>query len=170
MHGQKEEKQLNANITIGERLKDLRIERGLTLEHLEQETGISHSSLGKYESDDVKDISPFNLAKLAKYYGVSMNYLMRLTEQRHHPDMAVESLHINDGMIALLQSGRINNRLLCEMAQHEGFVRFMVDAEVFVDQIVAMHIVQMNDVLEYARSKVMESFDVSNDDLYMRTL
>ena len=50
-----------AKTHIQERLKDLRVERGLTLEQLSAETGISKSALGKYEADDFKDISPFSM-------------------------------------------------------------------------------------------------------------
>lgn len=40
-------------LTIQERLKDLRVERGLTLEQLAGETGLSKSALGSYESEDM---------------------------------------------------------------------------------------------------------------------
>ena len=43
---------MQPKLTIQERLKDLRVERGLTLEQLSAETGISRSALGKYEADD----------------------------------------------------------------------------------------------------------------------
>ena len=49
---------MNINLTIPERLKDLRTERGLTLEQLSEATGISRAALGKYEADDFKDITP----------------------------------------------------------------------------------------------------------------
>lgn len=52
---------MNTKLTIQEKLKDLRVERHLTLEQLAEETGISKSALGKYESDDFKDISPFSI-------------------------------------------------------------------------------------------------------------
>ena len=65
---------MNITLTIQEKLKDLRTEKGLTLEQLAEQTGISKSALGKYESDDYKDISPFNLVALAKFYGVSSDY------------------------------------------------------------------------------------------------
>ena len=42
---------MQVKLTIGERLKDLRVERKLTLEQLSAEVGISKSALGKYESD-----------------------------------------------------------------------------------------------------------------------
>ena len=36
---------MQVNLTIQERLKDLRVERGLTLEQLSEKTGISKSAL-----------------------------------------------------------------------------------------------------------------------------
>ena len=44
-------------LTIQERLKDLRVERGLTLEQLAEQTHLSKSALGSYEADEYKDIS-----------------------------------------------------------------------------------------------------------------
>lgn len=38
---------MNTKLTIQEKLKDLRVERRLTLEQLAEETGISKSALGK---------------------------------------------------------------------------------------------------------------------------
>lgn len=75
---------MQAKLTIHERLKDLRVERGLTLEQLSAETSISKSALGKYEADDFKDISPFSMVELAKFYGVSTDYLLGRTEQSKH--------------------------------------------------------------------------------------
>lgn len=43
-------------LAIQERLKDLRVERGLTLEQLAEQTGLSRSALCSYESDEFKDI------------------------------------------------------------------------------------------------------------------
>ena len=65
---------MQVKLTIQECLKDLRVERGLTLEQLAAQTGLSKSALGKYEADDFKDISPFSIVTLAKFYGVSTDY------------------------------------------------------------------------------------------------
>lgn len=106
-----------AKLTIPERLKDLRVvDKHLTLEQLAEQTGLSKSALGKYETDDYKDISPFAIATLADFYGVSTDYLMGLTENREVPNADMQSLHLTDEMIDLLRSGKINNRLLCELA------------------------------------------------------
>ena len=59
------------SLSIQERLKDLRVERGLTLGQLAEQTGLSKSALGSYETEDFKDISHYALIRLAKFYGRS---------------------------------------------------------------------------------------------------
>ena len=73
------------------------LERKLTLEQLADEVGISKSALGKYESDNGKDISPYSISFLADYYGVSSDYLMGRTETKNHPNTALHELHLSDG-------------------------------------------------------------------------
>lgn len=46
---------MKTRISVQERLKDLRVERGLNLEELAQETGISKSALGSYENDNLRN-------------------------------------------------------------------------------------------------------------------
>ena len=161
---------MNTKLTIQEKLQDLRVERRLTLEQLAEETGISKSALGKYESDDFKDISPFSIVTLAKYYGVSTDYLLGLTETKNHPNTDLADLHLSDEMIELLKSGKINNRLLSEMVLHKDFPRLMVDMEIFVDRIADMRIHDMNAILEASRRQVMEKHNPGENDLYLRTL
>ena len=160
-----------AKLTIPERLKDLRVvDKHLTLEQLAEQTGLSKSALGKYETDDYKDISPFAIATLADFYGVSTDYLMGLTENKNHPNTELQSLHLSDDMVELLSSGKINNRLLCELATHPNFRRLMVDMEICIDQIANMRVEQMNLVMEATRQAVLSKYAPGEDDLYMRTL
>ena len=108
-----------------ERLKDLRVvDKHLTLEQLEAQTGLSKAALGNYERKE-QDISAFAIATLAKFYGVSTDYLMGLTENKNHPNAELQALHLSDDMVALLSSGKINNRLLCELATHPNFLRLI---------------------------------------------
>ena len=160
-----------AKLTIPERLKDLRVvDKHLTLEQLAEQTGLSKSALGKYETDDYKDISPFAIATLADFYGVSTDYLMGLTENKNHPNAELQALHLSDDMVALLSSGKINNRLLCELATHPNFLRLMVDMEIFIDRIADMRVNQMNLILEATRQTILKEHAPGENDLYMRTL
>ena len=148
---------MHTKLSIPERLKDLRVvDKHLTLEQLAEQTGLSKSALSKYESDDYKDISPFAIATLAEFYGVSTDYLMGLSENKNHPNAELQALHLSDDMVTLLSSGKINNRLLCEIATHENFAD--------------MRIAQMNLVLEATRQEVIRSHAPGENDLYVRTL
>ena len=161
---------MQPKLTIQERLKDLRVERGLTLEQLSTETGISKSALGKYEADDFKDISPFSMVELAKFYGVSTDYLLGLTEQKNHPNTELDALHLGDDAIEVLRTGKFNHRLLSELICHKDFQRFMLDAEIYVDRIADMRVNDMNAVLEAVRQMALMKNGGNENDLHLRTL
>ena len=161
---------MQVKLTIGERLKDLRVERKLTLEQLSNEVGISKSALGKYESDNGKDISPYSISMLADYYGVSSDYLMGRTETKNHPNTALHELHLSDASIDVLRTGKFNHRLLSELICHKDFQRFMLDAEIYVDRIADMRVNDMNAVLEAVRQMALIKNGGEENDLHLRTL
>ena len=161
---------MQPKLTIQERLKDLRVEHGLTLEQLSEKTGISKSALGKYEADDFKDISPFSITELAKFYGVSTDYLLGLTEQKNHPNTELDALHLGDDAIEVLRTGKFNHRLLSELICHKDFQRFMLDAEIYVDRIADMRVNDMNAVLEAVRQMALMKNGGEENDLHLRTL
>ena len=161
---------MQVKLTIGERLKDLRVERKLTLEQLAAEVGISKSALGKYESDNGKDISPYSILLLADYYGVFCDYLMGRTETKNHPNPALHELHLSDASIDVLKTGKFNHRLLSELICHKDFQRFMLDAEIYVDRIADMRVNDMNAVLEAVRQMALMKNGGEENDLHLRTL
>ena len=94
--------------SIQERLWELRKDKGLNLEELSKLTGISKSALGSYEKEDYKEINHGNLITLADFYEVSVDYLLCRTENKEQINTPLTELHLNDEMVALLKSGRIN--------------------------------------------------------------
>lgn len=161
---------MQISLTIPERLKDLRTERGLDIAEVAKATGLSSSALSNYENDEGKDISHRAILALTKFYGVSADYLLGLTETKNHPNADLDDLHLSDDMIGLLKSGRINNRLLCELAGHEDFQRLMVDMEIYVDRIANMRIHDLNTLLAAERKTVMEKMNLDGNDVNMRAL
>ncbi len=147
---------MQRKLTTQEKLKDLRTERKLHLEDLAAQTGLSKSALGEYENNETKDISIYAIVTLAKFYGVSTDYLLGLTENKNHPNTELHSLHLSDDMIDLLQSGKLNNRLLCELALHPLFSQFLLDVEICVDRIADMRLKDMNAILEIERCETAE--------------
>lgn len=145
------------SLSIQERLKDLRVQRGLTLEQLAEQTNLSKSALGSYEADDFKDISHYALIKLAKFYGVTTDYLLGLSEMKRHPNADLADLRLSDGMIDLLKSGQVDNALLCELAAHPDFVKLLADIQIYVEGIVAMQVQNLNAWVDVARAELLRS-------------
>ncbi len=161
---------MEIKLTFQERLKDLRTERGMTLSDLETATGISRSSLGKYESDDCKEVSHASITTLAKYYGVTSDYLLGLSENKNPANADLFDLHLQDDVIEILKDGKLNNRLLCELIRHEGFRRFLTDAEIYVDGLAEMQIKNLNIGVDTVRKKIEDEFAPDKEELYRRTL
>ena len=151
-------------LTIQERLKDLRVERGLTLEQLAEQTHLSKSALGSYEADEYKDISHYALIKLAKFYGVTADYLLGLTETKNHPNADLADLHLSDELIDLLKNGRIDTALFCELATHKDFVKLLADIEIYVNGIATGQIQNLNAWVDVARAEIMEKYQPGEHD------
>ena len=105
---------MEAKLTIQERLKDLRgVDRGLHLEQLEEQTGLSKSALGKYEFENFNDISPFAIVTLAKFYGVSTDCLLGLTESKNPANTELQALYLWDDAADAIRDGKSGCCLSC---------------------------------------------------------
>ena len=70
---------MKTRITLGEKLKDLRVERDLRLADVEAETGISTSTLQRIEADADIRIGYQEIETLARFYGISTVHLFGQT-------------------------------------------------------------------------------------------
>ena len=161
---------MNAKLTIQEKLKDLRTEKGITLEELAEKVKIARSTLGNYENDEYKDISHTSIIALAEFYGVSTDYLLGLTENQEPVTASVADLHLDDDTAERLKSGAFNNRLWNEITKHPAFPLLLADMEVYIDGIASMQIKALNTTVDTARTLVQEKFHPSEDEYYMHTL
>ena len=157
-------------LTIQERLKDLHVERGLTLEQLAEQTHLSKSALGSYEAEDFKDISHYALIKLAKFYGVTADYLLGLSETKNHPNADLADLRLSDDMIELLKSRLVNNSLLCELATHPAFPRFMADLEIYVNGVAVKQVQAANAIVDTMSATIMKRYNPGLTDPQLRQL
>lgn len=65
--------------TFAERVKELRIERGLSLEKLSKQIGIGTSSICRWENGQA-DVRGAHLVILSKFFGVTTEYLLGLED------------------------------------------------------------------------------------------
>lgn len=73
-------------------------------------------------------------------------------------------------MVDLLRSGRINNRLLCEIATNDKFEKLMTDTEIYIDGHATAHFRDMNEALEDRRLALIGKHRHADGDLYSETL
>ena len=69
------------------------------------------------------------LTTLAKYYGVSTDYLLGVTDNKEHHLFPVDELGLDDTTVEILKSGDLNVRLICEMIKNPAFANFISDME-----------------------------------------
>ncbi len=161
---------MKCKLSIQEKLKDLRVEKGLTLQELSEQTGISRAALGNYENDDYKEITHKTIVILADFYGVSTDYLLGLTENREEGMSQISDLRLDDETVEILKSGTINNRLLCEIIKHPDFWKLMSDTEIYIDSLASMQIHNLNSFVALMRTKIQLRDQIPDTEHYIRTL
>lgn len=152
------------SLSLGERLTDLRVSKGITQEELAEQLGISRTAISNYENIDncnKKTIDHLTLVKLAKYYGVSANYLLGFTENLK--ETAYSDLHLSDDAIAVLKSQKFNNRLISEILTHPEFAEFIDDIEIFVQGYVQYRFNKLNAEVQIKRIQLEASRQFYND-------
>lgn len=87
-------------MTFGEKIKMLRIEKGITQEKLGNIIGVSDRVIGYYESNNRFPKDDLILKKIADYFNVSLDYLLGRTESKEFIKNIDEKLKANDIAIA----------------------------------------------------------------------
>lgn len=146
------------------------MEKGLTLEQLSQQTKIPASTLGSYESDDYKEIPHRNIFDLAKFYGVSADYLLGMTENRQLDNISISELHLSDAALSLLKDRKINTLLLSELITHEQFRKLMLDLEIYVDGLADMQVKSLNLAVETGRKILLKRHNPDEYNLQLNVL
>lgn len=159
---------MNVYVTINERFKDLRVEQRLTLEELGKRIGIPGSTIADYEKDDYF-IPHTAILEYAKYFNVSADFLLGLTENRKHANTDFQSLHLSDEAINVIRDKQTNTRLLSEMIAHPAFKGFLIDAEICVDGYVHQSLQTLYALTDLARDKVAEQVG-DHPDATLKTL
>lgn len=78
---------------IGERLSDLRKDRGLTQKQLSDALGVNFRTYSGYEREESEASDEIKI-KIARYFNVSVDYLLGLIEQPHPIGIGSEYLRL----------------------------------------------------------------------------
>lgn len=81
---------------MGERIKDLRIEAGLTLDELAERIGMKKANLSKYENGLIENMKRSTIEKLAYIFNVSEPYILGYTNERYPLENEISKLDPED--------------------------------------------------------------------------
>lgn len=84
--------------------------------------------------------------------------------------MSTDSLHISEDAIKILQDGKYNPLLLSEILTNDNFLRFMVDAEIYVDGNVTTQFHTLNKMVDAQRIIYIKKLHPDDYNLQAETL
>ena len=106
---------------IKERLEDLRNRRKLTLKDVSEKTGIDYSTLSRIENGNVKKVGDDALLKLARFFGVSTDFLLGITDVPDKKNYTIEELCLTPDSARNLYSGAVDSRVINLLLEHPDF-------------------------------------------------
>ena len=162
---------MKPHITLGEKLKDLRVEKHLILSDVEEATGISPSTLQRLENDPDVRVGYQDIVTLAKFYNVSTDFLFGLTDNdEKHRVFEIDQLRLTDAALDVLKDGKLNNRLISEFISHADFSQLLSAMEIYIDRKVLPQMNDMNAMYKFAEQTIKESATVPDGDTMMAFL
>jgi len=119
-------------------------------------------TLQRMESNEDIRVGYQELATLAKFYGVSTDYLFGLTDNLTAVNVEISDLHLSDRAIEILKSKKTNNRLIGEIISHDDFCSFINSIEMYIDR---KYVPQMNTMnMMYKVTDMMDDAEVDKSD------
>lgn len=101
------------------RLKYLRTEKGENLEKVAEYLNVSIQTISNYENEK-RDMTPDTIIKLAKYFGVSTDYLLGKSDIRNPENTDLDKLQIG------LSTKDYSNISDDQIKQIEDFAKFVL--------------------------------------------
>ena len=133
-------------LTMGEKIKDMRVERHMTTKQLAQATGISEPVLNGLENDLGRDVGYSRIVDLAKFFEVPTDYLLGFTESRITKNIELKELGLSDRAIEVLLAKRQDNELVSQLIEHEEFCNLINAIDIYVKQLAAKSINTINNL------------------------
>ena len=132
--------------TMGEKIKDLRVERRMTTKQLAHATGIFEAVLNGLENDNGRDVGYSRIVDLAKFFDVPTDFLLGFTESRLTKNIELKELGLTDKAIEVLLAKRQDNELLSNLIVHREFANLINAIDLYVRQLAANSINTINNL------------------------
>jgi repressor LexA len=108
---------------MGRRIRELRLEKGLSQEELGRIVGVKRAAVNKWETGQVKNLRRDTIETLSRFFDVSPSYLMGMTDIRRPDSVRVRR-------VPILGSVAAGNPILA-LEEHHDYIE--VDGNIRVD-------------------------------------
>ena len=78
---------------MGRRIRELRLEKGLSQEELGRIVGVKRAAVNKWETGQVKNLRRDTIETLSRFFDVSPSYLMGMTDIRLRQTVGYLAFH-----------------------------------------------------------------------------
>lgn len=147
---------MEINITINERITDLRTMSGLSQKELADRIDVPTSTLCRIEQGKIANVSNDILIKLANFFNVSTDYLLGLTNVKFKKNVELSELGLSNKALFALLSGSVNAALLSRMIEHPHFVTLLDTADAYFKDAHKTGIQSRNDVINLATASLKD--------------
>ena len=140
---------------IRERLEDLRNRRKLTLKEVSEKTGIDYSTLSRIENGNVKKVGDDVLMKLSKFFGVSTDFLLGITNVPDKKNYTIEELGLTPEAARNLYTGAVDSRVINLLLAHPDFGTLTLRIADYLDDTMAEGIAAQNQLYDSVSDLMM---------------
>lgn len=151
-----DEVNMEINITINERITDLRTMSGLSQKELADRINVPTSTLCRIEQGKIANPSNDVLIKLANFFNVSTDYLLGLTNVKFKKNVELSALGLTNKALFALLSGSVNGALLSQIIEHPHFVTLLDTADAYFKDAHKAGIQSRNDVINLATASLKD--------------
>ena len=153
-------------MTMGEKIKYLREEHGLTLEELGRRVGVSKSTIRKWEVGQIENMRRDKIAKVASALSVSPGYLMGWEDRNGNPadKSAVDSMK---EVASVFNSTHQNRMMLSDREKNHiySYKKLSEDGKDKADKYINQLLKEEKETEEEIRNQFDEMFAARNESL-----
>lgn len=133
---------------IRERMEDLRNRHKLTLKEVAEKAGVDYSTLSRIENGNVKKVGDDVLLKLARFFGVSTDFLLGITDVPDKKNYTIEELGLTPDAARNLYTGAVDNRVINLLLVHPDFAALTNRIADYLDDTMAAGIAAQNQLYD----------------------
>lgn len=140
---------MKQQVTIGERIVDLRTACGMNQKELAERIGLSPSQLSRIENGLAATVTGDTLAALAQTFRVSTDYLLGLTAIRMPKNSDISQLQLSETVVRRLLDGTLNAEILNRLLEHRAFPYLLNLMQIYFSDTAAMGVATRNEMIDF---------------------